>query len=184
VIYPPENQKLAAEIEKNGALVSEVAPGTLPTKGYFPARNRIISGLCLGVLVTEADEKSGSLITASLALEQNREVFAVPGPIYSQLSKGPSELIKQGAKLVTSAKDILDELNFDNSIKETKVRQLRGESEAENAVLGLLSNETKHVDQLSREANIPVNELTGLLLALELRGLVTNLGGGNYTISR
>jgi len=184
IIYPPENKKLAAEIEKKGALISEVAPGTAPSKGYFPARNRIISGLSLGVLVTEAGSDSGSLITANFALEQNREVFAVPGPIYSKLSNGPSELIKQGAKLVTSAKDMLEELNFSTDFRLAKTENIKGENEQENLILGLLSNEIKHIDQLSREAKFSPGELSVLLLGLELRGLVKNLGNGNYSLSR
>lgn len=184
IIYPPENKRLALEIEKNGALISEIPPGIAPSKGYFPARNRIISGLSLGVLVTEAGAESGSLITATQALEQNREVFAVPGPIYSQLSHGPSELIKQGAKLVTSAKDILDELNFDTEFREQKVKSIKGENEQENLIIGLLSNEVKHIDQLSREAKLSTNEVGSLLLNLELRGLVKSLGSGNYGLSR
>ncbi len=182
VIYPPENRDLASLIIKNGALVSEIAPGIKPTRGYFPARNRIISGLSLGVLITEADEKSGSLITASQALEQNREVFAVPGPIYSQLSKGPASLIKQGAKLVTTAEDVLDELNIKSQVA-IKNKKIVADNKEEQTLIDLLENEAKSIDQLVRESKLTTEKLTGLLTTMELSGKIKNLGSGTYSLN-
>lgn len=182
IVYPAQNVLLAKEIVKNGALVSEYPPGTQPIPGHFPARNRIISGLSLGTLVTEADEKSGSLITASQALEQNREVFAVPGPIYSQLSKGPSGLIKQGAKLVTTATDILEELNIEQKQKAEKVKQIIPDNIEEETIIKLLVDEPKHIDELLRESKFSSNKLNGLLVTMELKGKISCQGNGSYRL--
>lgn len=181
-IFPPENIELAKKISSDfGAVISEFPPDHPSLPGNFPARNRIISGLSRGVLVTEAAEDSGSLITARLALEQGRDVFAVPGPITSDLSKGPSLLIKQGAKLVTSAEEILEELGME----QTQVTKVKNQgnlklNEIEMKILKNLENENKHIDDLCRELNLPAAVISSSLIKMEIVGFIKNLGGGNY----
>lgn len=183
-IYPPENYRLAEEIAKNGALISEFPPDLDPSPGNFPARNRIISGLSLGVLVTEAGEESGSLITANCAIEQNREVFAVPGAIFNKLSKGPADLIKMGAKLVYDANDIFEELNLESKARFLKVASSVSEDPAEALILKLLTNEAKTIDQLVRESGLQTNVVCSVLTLMEIKGKVKNLGNMLYTIFR
>lgn len=177
-IYPPENKKLANQISESGAVISEYPFGTNPDAGNFPRRNRIISGLCLGVLVTEAGAKSGALITAFQALEQNREVFAVPGPIHSGKSMGSNQLIKEGAKLVQGVQDILQELEgqVKQGIKkpQKKSPKLSG---LEKTIFDLLENEPMHVDNLAMKTNKSVPEVLTILLTLELLGVVKQLSG-------
>ncbi len=181
-IYPPENKNLAEEIVfNNGAVVSEFPPDYSSLPGNFPARNRIISGLSLVVLVIEAAEDSGSLITAKLALEQGREVFAVPGPINSQFSRGPINLIKEGAKVALSAEDILDELGI-SRLKAHLLKTDQVISKQEQQVLDILSNENMHVDEICRSLNFPIAYVSAMLLKMEISGLVKNLGGGIYCI--
>ena len=180
-VYPPENKALADEIENGfGAVISEFPIDSPSTPGNFPARNRIISGLSVGVLVTEAGSDSGSLITAGLAGEQGREVFAVPGPIYSKFSHGPSTLIKQGAKLVTNVNDILEELKF--SYQDSEIEEIKGDSEEENKIIDLLKNGSAHIDQISREANIPAAKVGSTISLLEIKGKVKSLGSGMYSL--
>lgn len=177
-VYPPENNKLLEQIAENGAVISEYPLGTYPDGGNFPKRNRIISGLSLGVLITEAGAKSGALITAFQALEQNREVFAVPGPINSGKSAGSNQLIKEGAKLVQGVQDIIRELEnqIEFSIKapEKKQPNLKG---LDKIIFNFLQDEPQHVDNLAMKAKKSVPEVLTVLLTLELLGVVRQLSG-------
>lgn len=182
-IFPPENKKLAEDIiAQDGAIITEYPPDEPSLPGNFPARNRIISGLSLGVLVTEADIDSGSLITARLALEQGREVFAVPGSINSQLSKGPISLIQQGAKAVLQGQDILDELGikFMGGTKNKPQNNVETTDE-EKQILDLLENEQIHIDEISRMLNKPISQVSATILKMEISGLICSLGGGIYS---
>lgn len=179
-IYPSENLQLSWDIVENGGVVICEHPPSYPVfQGVFPARNRIISGLSIGVVVTEAAEDSGSMITARMGLEQGRDVFAVPGPITSSLSAGPAHLIKEGAKLVYRSSDILDELDIDQKIKDPDQAVLNL-SQVEKRILDSLENEQKHIDEISRELRIVSSEVAGSLIKMEIRGFVKNLGGGVY----
>lgn len=189
-IYPPENRGLADKIiDGHGAIVSEFPPDYPSLPGNFPARNRIISGLSLAVLVTEAAEDSGSLITARAAVEQGRDVFAIPGPITSNLSKGPIDLIKEGAKPVTEVGEILDELGIRKGVRGKGTLRLRsgqeGESqiklsESEKKILDTLENENIHIDEICRKLNLSASLVSANLLKMEIAGLVQNLGSGTY----
>lgn len=178
-IFPPENIQLADKIIQGyGAIVTEYPPDYPALPGNFPARNRIISGLSLGIVVTEAAEDSGSLITAKLALEQGREVFAVPGQIFSQVSKGPHILIKLGAKLVAQTEDILEELGIDKQLSVKPPLNIL--SEDDQKVVNSIENEAKHIDEICRELKFPSSLVSACLVKLEIQGVVKNLGGGNY----
>lgn len=181
-LFPPENNRLAEEIANGfGAVLSEFSPDYPSLPGNFPARNRIISGLSLGVLVTEAASDSGSLITARVALEQGREVFAVPGPITSSLSKGPYELIKEGGKIVIEAGEILEELGISQmQSAKRKVQSLDNLTKQEKQILEILENEGKHIDEVCRILNLPAATISGTLLKLEISGFVRSLGSGIY----
>ena len=184
-IYPSEHRKLAKRIwEGNGAIISEYALGVQPEAKNFPPRNRIISGLSLGVIVVEAGERSGALITANCALEQNREVFAVPGNVNSPASKGPNKLIPQGAKLVTSVDDVLDELNLPLVVSQTAVQLALPESAEEAAIMPHLSRQPLHVDELSRASGLPSSMVSSTLTMMELKGVVQQVGGMRYIIAR
>ncbi len=185
-IYPSENKALAEEIVNGkGAVLSEFPVGMDSVPGNFPARNRIISGLSLGVLVTEAGEDSGSLITAGLAGEQGREVFAVPGPIYSKLAKGPAVLIKQGAKLVMNIEDILEELQVsDQRLVTSGQGEIKGDSAEEQAILNLLQEGPVHIDEIARVSKLSAAKVGSILSLMEIKGKIRSLGSGNYSLNR
>ncbi len=177
-ISPKVNFNLAQRIMDNGCLVSEFPLGIAVQKGNFLARNRIISGLSVGTLVIEADRESGALITANYSLEQNREVFAVPGSIFSATSRGTNHLIKQGAKLVTSAFDILEELNISNS---PLIQADSFEATAEETqILELLSQDPMHIDDLIKTIKLSPAIINSSLTMLEMKGRIKNLGGATY----
>ena len=180
-IYPQSNLKLAEKIiETSGCLISEYPPGTRGTQFTFPQRNRIISGLSLGVLVIEAKIKSGSLITAEWAKKQKRLVFAVPGPVHSSNSKGTNYLIKNGAKLVENADDILKELSLPLKIKTAEVV---GETSVENSILRVLKEESLHIDKIIEKTKLPASAVGSTIAILEIKDKIRNLGGNTYAIS-
>jgi DNA processing protein len=177
-IYPPENKNLAKHITENGVVISEYRIGTIPDPGNFPRRNRIISGLSLGTLVSEAGKKSGALITAYQALDQNREVFAIPGPVNSRKSQGTNSLIKQGAILVQETEDIIQELESQlgnvESIEQQTANLLKG---FEKTLFGMLSDDPVHIDLLARKCERTTSEVLSVLLTLEIMGVAKQLSG-------
>jgi DNA processing protein len=183
-IYPAENSGLAKNILKNGVLVSEYNPGVSPRPENFPRRNRILSGFSLGVLVIEAPESSGALITARQALEQNREVFAIPGSILSPNSRGTNLLIQEGAKLVTDYTDILEELNLTAAAEQLEMKELLPENEIESVLLKSLSAESVHIDEVCRACGLPVATVSSTLAMMELKGIVKQTGSINYSLAR
>jgi DNA processing protein len=176
ITYPPENGKLMNAIEKDGYIVSEYPPGTQPFSYNFPARNRIISGLSDGVLIVEAGDKSGALITVDYALEQGKEVFAIPGSILNSMSKGTNMLIRDGAKIVTGIEDIFNEFGIENIIQESDNQQ-DDLSEKENQILKTVSDSPIHIDDLVKKISIRVGELNSALTSLELKGIIKILPG-------
>ncbi|HOH57467.1 MAG TPA: DNA-processing protein DprA [Smithellaceae bacterium] len=213
VIYPPENKKLFEAIVEQGAVISEYPPGTQPLPFHFPARNRIISGISYGVLVVEAGEKSGSLITAKLAMEQGREVFAIPGPIDSASSRGANHLIKQGAKLIDSVDDILEEIlpqlertarepvspdrkatqtgseqpyPQKNGVPERAVLEKNVETllPTDRKILKAIADGKTHADDIIQETGIPPAEAMGALMRLELQGRVLQHPGKLFTLKK
>jgi len=184
IVYPGENARLARSIIERGALISEHPPGTRPRAENFPRRNRILSGLSLGVLVIEADETSGAMITARMAVEQNREVFAIPGSVLSPASRGANRLIQEGAKLVRGYTDILEELNLTAVARQIEMREILPESGTESLLLKKLSAEPTHIDEVCRSSGLPAATVSSTLAMMELKGLVKQIGTMNYVLAR
>ncbi len=182
VIYPSEHKALSERIAKQGAILSEYEPGTQPLPYRFPARNRIIAGMTVGTLVVEAKERSGALITGRLALEYNREVFAVPGPIFSATAKGPHALIKEGAKLVETINDILGEFGFEAEDMRTRISA--NVSEDEKRVLEILEYESKHLDAIVGETGLSAAQVHSAITMLEIKDVIQHLGGNIYGLKR
>ncbi|MFA6897171.1 MAG: DNA-processing protein DprA [Patescibacteria group bacterium] len=180
-IYPSSNRQIAKEIANCGCVISEYPIGTPPLKQNFPARNRIISGISKGVLVIEASQTSGSLITARFALEQNREVFAVPGNIYSKNSEGTNSLIKMGAKSACKIEDILEEFNFALNPAIREAKKIIPDSPEEELVLnGLSFDEAVHIDKLALATQIKTASLSSILTLMEIKGMIKDVGGMRY----
>jgi DNA processing protein len=184
-IYPASNRVIAHKIiNGGGAVISELPLGAAPLKIHFPHRNRIISGMSLGTLVVEADLESGSLITARMALEQNRQVFAVPGNIFNRYSSGPNNLLKLGAKAVTEAADITEELNLNFVTEQLQAREIIPATPTEEKLLNLLSHEPQHIDLLIKNSGLPAADVSATLTMMEIKGQVRNLGAMQYVKAR
>jgi len=183
-VYPAENARLAREIMEHGALISEYPLGTRPKADNFPRRNRIMSGISLGVLVIEAGEKSGALITAEQALQQNREVFSIPGSILSPTSKGTNTLLQQGAKLVRNYVDVLEELNLAMVAQQLEMKELLPADKTEASLLKQLSAEPAHIDEICRQSGLAAALVSSVLTLMELKGLVKQVGGMKYVLAR
>lgn len=183
-VYPAENSALARRIMQNGAIISEYPLGTKPKPEHFPRRNRIMSGMSLGVLVVEADESSGAMITAHMGVEQNREVFAVPGSILSPSSRGVNRLIQEGAKLVRDYTDILEELNLTAIGYQMEMKEVIPASDTESQLLQYLSVEPTHIDEVCYSSGLPAATVSSALAIMELKGLVKHVGAMNYILAR
>jgi DNA processing protein len=181
--YPPENVELAEQIAQQGCLVSEAAPTMPPISGMFPQRNRIISGLTLGSIIVEAADRSGALITTRHAWEQNREVFAVPGPIDSRLSHGPHRLIRDGAKLVSSIDDVLEELGplaHETRRDDGTTIRVPAEvtlNEVEQKVLQAIDPKGSLIDDVTQSSGLPVHRVLSTIHVLEMRSLIRRVSG-------
>jgi len=180
VIYPPENKKLMNQICEKGAVISEFPLGTEPFPRNFPMRNRIISGLSTAIIVVEASDKSGSLITANCALEQGRDVFAMPGNTLSAVAKGVNKLIKEGARLVENAEDIFAELGIETKAKKIKKEKtIANLTENEHKIYSLLE-ESLNIEEISIESGLPINILSSTLTIMESKGIIKKLPGNVY----
>lgn len=183
-IYPPEHERLAGQIVSRGALLSDYAPGTPPDSTNFPPRNRIISGLALATVVIEAGESSGALITATFAVEQGREVFAVPGSILAPQSKGTNRLIQLGAHPLLEMQDVLEVLKLHQVQEQVSARRSLPADGIEARLLGVLGSESQHIDEISIKSGLPIEQVSATLAIMELKGMVRQLGGMNYVSIR
>jgi len=183
-IYPPEHRMLAEHMMEQGAILSDYAPGTPPDASNFPPRNRIISGLSLAVVVVEAGETSGALITAEFAAEQGREVFAVPGSILAPQSKGSNRLIQKGALPFLGVNDLMQALDIARIGQQNVARKIVPADDIEEKLLNLLDHEPLHVDEIRNRSDMPIEKVTAALALMELKGMVRQVGGMNYVAVR
>jgi DNA processing protein len=179
-IYPPEHRTLAEKMIESGAVISDYAPGTPPDASNFPPRNRIISGLSLAVVVIEAGETSGALITAEFAAEQGREVFAVPGSILAPQSKGTNKLIQNGALPLLSVNDLMQALDLTRMGEHKTARKMLPADETEARLMKVLGAEPLHVDEIRNQTELPIEKVSATLALMELKGMVRQVGGMNY----
>ena len=179
-VYPPEHRRLAEQILQNGALISDYPPGTPPEANNFPPRNRIISGLALAVVVVEAGQTSGALITTRFAADQGREVFAVPGSIFAPACQGTNRLIRDGATPLLQPEDVLEVLNMEQMAAHRAARTVLPADSTEAQILALLSHEPTHVDEIQARCGLPIERVSATLVLMELKGLVQQTGGMNY----
>lgn len=185
-IYPADNHGLARRIVESGqgALITEFPLGVKPDSRYFPMRNRIISGLSLGILVTEAPQKSGALITVRCALDQGRDVFAVPGNIFSARSTGVNKIIQEGARPVMSVTDILEALDLFLIPQQIEMQAILPDNDEERTLLALLTSEPRHIDELIRESGLPTMAVSSTLTMMELKGMVKQVGSMQFVMGR
>jgi DNA processing protein len=183
-IYPPEHAQLAERIIANGAVLSDYPMGTPPDASNFPPRNRIISGLSMATVVVEAGETSGALITAQFAVDQGREVFAVPGNILALQSKGTNKLIAEGAHPLLSVRDLSDVLNLTHNTEQRQSRRILPTDETELKLLNVLNQEPLHMDEIRLQTGLPIERVSSTLAMMELKGLVRQVGGMNYVAVR
>lgn len=183
-IYPPEHRGLAEKMMEQGAIISDYAPGTAPDASNFPPRNRIISGLSLAVVVIEAGETSGALITAEFAAEQGREIFAVPGSILAPQSKGTNKLIQNGALPLLSVNDLMQALDLTRMGNQKAARKIIPGDETEARLMKVLSEEPLHVDEIRNQTELPIEKVSATLALMELKGMVRQVGGMNYVAVR
>jgi DNA processing protein len=181
-IGPKANFDLSRRIMNSGLLMSDYPIGISSIPANFPARNRLMAGMALGTIVVEAAEDSGSLITANLALEFNREVFAVPGSVFSPVSLGTNNLIRMGAKMAASVKDILEELNIERRTEIEKVKKIIPGNPAEENILKILSHEPLHIDKIIKLSKLETSTASSALSLMEMKGMVKNIGGQNYIL--
>jgi DNA processing protein len=183
-IYPSEHRDLAEKVMARGALISDYPVGTPPDSSNFPPRNRIISGLSLAVIVIEAGETSGALITAEFAAEQGRDVFAVPGSVLAPQSKGTNKLIQNGAIPLLSSQDLMQALNLTRVVEQKTARKILPVDEVEAKVLKTLGNEPLHVDEVRNQTGLPIEKVSAALIMMELKGIVRQVGGMQYVVIR
>jgi DNA processing protein len=179
-IYPPEHKLLAQKMMDQGAIISDYPPGTPPESSNFPPRNRIISGISRAVIVIEAGIKSGALITADFAVDQGREVYAVPGNINSIQSKGTNQLIQNGARPLTDIRDLLTDLQVELIQEHQEFRKQSPSGKTESVLYSLLNDQPIHVDEIIQKAELSVSEVTAQLTVMELKGMVRHVGGMKY----